>query len=364
MKGSTAGPNSFRPAAERLTHVRIPSGDGVVSSAWLNRALGASSVWQGGSVKVVSATRIGADYGLSGRVHRVVAVTERVGSVSFIVKEEGSAEVERELLFRSNCGKMLRGCIPDSFGGVTDRKSGRGVLFLENVGPAEQGDVLRGCTHSQAESVMRGLARVHGASWSLQEDVLPANLPRWKASPMEAERWTDRLRRARARFPAVLDRSTFAAIRDLPSDVASAVDQLRQGPASWIHVDAHLDNVLWRSDGTVVLLDWCDAAIGPPVTDLTRFLTEGVIRASEPDRRTALLSAYVRELGTHGTRVRLSELEKGFALALRPLLQGAVGWAGREDLEMEGRTAALCESFLRSLCSWSFDGLHVSSRGV
>ena len=67
---------------------------------------------------------------------------------------------------------------------------------------------------------------------------------------MEAERWTDRLRRARARFPAVLDRSTFAAIRDLPSDVASAVDQLRQGPASWIHVDAHLDYVLWRSDGT------------------------------------------------------------------------------------------------------------------
>ena len=103
-----------------------------------------------------------------------------------------------------------------------------------------------------------------------------------------------------------------------------------------------------------MLLDWCNAAIGPPVTDLTRFLTEGVIRASEPDRLSALLSAYVRELETYGTRVRLSELEKGFALALRPLLQGAVGWAGREDLELEGRTAALCENFLRSLCSWSF----------
>lgn len=347
--------------------MRVPSGGAVFSSDWLNRALGASSVWQGGSVKVVSATRIGADYGLSGRIHRVVAETEGVGSVSFIVKEEGSAEVERELLFRSNCGEVLRGCIPDSFGGVADRNSGRGVLFLENVGPAEQGDVLRGCTHSQAESVMRALARVHGASWSLQEDVLPANLPRWNASSMEADRWTDRLSRARARFPAVLDRSVFAAIRDLPTDVASAVDQLKQGPASWIQVDAHLDNVLWRSDGTVVLLDWCNAAIGPPVTDLTRFLTEGVVPASEPDRLTALLSTYVRELETYGTRVRLSELEKGFALALRPLLQGAVGWAGREDLELEGRTAALCENFLRSLCSWSFAdgyGSRVCSRGV
>ena len=146
--------------------MRVPSGDAVFSSDWLSRALGASSVWQGGSVKVVGATRIGADYGLSGRIHRVVAKTERVGSVSFIVKEEGSAEVERELLFRSNCGESLRGRIPDSFGGVIDRKSGRGVLLLEDIAPAAQGDVLRGCTHSQAESVVRALAHVHGASWS------------------------------------------------------------------------------------------------------------------------------------------------------------------------------------------------------
>ena len=146
--------------------MRIPSGDGVVSSAWLNRALGASSVWQGGSVKVVSATRIGADYGLSGRVHRVVAVTERVGSVSFIVKEEGSAEVERELLFRSSCGKMFSLLHSPTCSVVSPTANPvAGCSFSSNVGPAEQGDVLRGCTHSQAESgAMRGLARVHGAS--------------------------------------------------------------------------------------------------------------------------------------------------------------------------------------------------------
>jgi Phosphotransferase enzyme family len=347
--------------------VGIPSGDALFSSGWLSRALEASSVWQGGSVTVVNATRIGADYGLSGRIHRVVAKTERVGSVSFIVKEEGSAEVERELLFRSNCGESLRGCIPDSFGGVIDRKSGRGVLLLEDIAPAAQGDVLRGCTQTQAESVVRALAHVHGAAWSGPAVRLPASLPRWKASPMEADRWTDRVGRARARFPAILDRGVFRAIHGLPAQVASAVDQLKQGPVSWIQVDAHLDNVLWRPDGTAVLLDWCNAAIGPPVTDLARFSIEGVVGVSEPDRLTALLSTYVEELEKRGTRSRLSELRAGFALALWPLLQGAVGWAGREGFELEGRTAALCENFLRSLCSWSFDdvhGLHVSSRGV
>jgi hypothetical protein len=80
--------------------VGIPSGDALFSSGWLSRALEASSVWQGGSVTVVNATRIGADYGLSGRIHRVVAKTERVGSVSFIVKEEGAGTRTRSILER------------------------------------------------------------------------------------------------------------------------------------------------------------------------------------------------------------------------------------------------------------------------
>ena len=47
-----------------------------------------------------------------------------------------------------------------------------------------------------------------------------------------------------------------------------------------------------------------------------------------------------------------------FALALPPLLQGAIGWAGREEPELTGRPAALCESFLRSLCDWRREVTH------
>jgi thiamine kinase-like enzyme len=169
------------------------------------------------------------------------------------------------------------------------------------------------------------------------------------------------------RFPEILNPSLVAEIRDLPEEVAIAVEQLTRGPASWIHVDAHLDNVLWRPDGTAVLLDWCNAAIGLPAADLARFLTEGVVDAAQPDLLAAHLSTYASELGVHGARVELIELKAGFALALRPLLQGVVGWAGRKDLELEGRAAAVCESFLRSLCDWSTSdeyGLHVGREGV
>src|SRR5262245_56323823 len=70
---------------------------------------------------------------------------------------------------------------------------------------------------------------------------------------------------------------TSRALLDLPERVAGAGNVLGQGPVAWLQVDTHLDNTLFSPDGTVVLLDWCNAAIGPPVVDVTRFLAEGVV---------------------------------------------------------------------------------------
>ena len=269
-------------------------------------------------------------------------------SSSRMAQRRSSASCSFAATWVNACGD----CIAKCFGGTSDSKSGSGVLVLEDVTPAEQGDVLRGCTHAQAEAVVRALARVHGASWAARTDRIPPSLPRWRPASMERDRWTDRLERARQRFPAILNRSLLADFHDLPEQVASAVEELTRGPVSWIQVDAHLDNVLWRRDGTAVLLDWCNAAIGPPAVDLARFFVDGVVDASQPERVSALMATYAEERGSQGAQAGPIELHPGFALALPPLLQGAIGWAGREELELTGRPAALCESFLRSLCDW------------
>ena len=331
----------------------VPAGDDVLDSVFLSGALGAAEDWQYGSVRVVSATRIGTEHGLSGRIHRVTACTERGGSLSFIVKQESAAAVERELLFRSECGELLRGCIPHLLCGVADAVAERGVLVLEDVAPATQGDVLHGCSADEADAVVRLLARLHSGSWTVA-GVHASGLPRWSARPMEHDRWRDRLTRASERFPDALAPSVSSRIGDLPERVADAGERLGSGPVSWIHVDAHLDNTLFRPDGSAVLLDWCNAAIGPPAVDVARFLTEGVLAPLQSERAATLLSLYVEELRNRGvTGVGSREVEKGFALALLPLLQAAVGWAGRKDLELRGRSAALCESFLRSVCAWA-----------
>jgi aminoglycoside phosphotransferase (APT) family kinase protein len=302
----------------------------------------------------VGATRIGVDYGLSGRAFRVVADTERGPPFSFVVKKETADAVERALIFHRKNGTFLRSSIPECFAGGSDPETGRGFLILEDVTPAEQGDVLRGCTDAKAIAVVQVLARVHGTSWTSSNDAFPGTLPRWAARPFDPHRWTDRLTRAGKRFPLILTADLSARLHGLPEKVARAIEHLRSGPASWIHVDAHLDNVLWRPDGRAVLLDWCGAAIGPPSVDVARCLTEGLDAGSRPQRAAALMSAYAQGLQSSGvSEIDVAGLWTALRHALLPLLQSAVGWAARpEDRAPSGRMAALRENLLRSACAW------------
>ena len=207
VRGSSRLSNPSPPSKSGLGEtqvVDVPARDGVLASTFLSGALSGSGEWRFGSVQVASAIQIGAEYGLSGRIHRVTVETERGGSLSIVVKQESAVAVERELLFRGHCGELVRSCIPDLFCGMADDESGRGVLVLEDIAPAEQGDVLQGCTGDQAEAVVRVLARLHGNSRSATGDPDQAGLPRWRARPMEREQWHDRLDRARERFPEIL----------------------------------------------------------------------------------------------------------------------------------------------------------------
>ena len=265
-----------------------------------------------------------------------------------VVKQDTVASVERELLFRGHCEELVRGCIPALLGADGDR----GVLVLEDVSPAEQGDVLRGCSRAQAEAVVRALARVHAATWQPSDDQFAAEVPRWRPRPLEPQSWADRRARASERFPDILTVRQRTRLHDIPERVAADAERLRAGTASWIQVDSHLDNVLWRPDGTAVLLDWALAAVGPPAVDLARCLVEGM---ATPTTTAPLLETYADELRRNGVAAEPAGLRAEMALTLPALVQGAVGWAGREDLALAGRTALVCATFLRSVCAWWSD---------
>lgn len=310
----------------------------------------ASPEWPHGHVRVRSATRIGVDHGLSGGlVYRIHAGSELGRTFSFVLKQESAQAVERALRFHRGLGSPATSSVPACLGGLVVEASDTGVLLLEDVGPAQQGDVLVGCSDLQALAAVRALARVHGATWEA-----PATLPRWKARALASDEWDTRLCAAADRFPAVLTASLAERLRGLTVKVEEAIKSLEAGQMCWIHGDAHLDNVLFRRDGTAVLLDWSGAMVGPPALDLARLLTEGVNAGDQVKLARDLVSAYARELARSRTDTTIGDLWDAMSNGLALLTQAAISWAARDETRPpQKRMQALQANLLQSVCNWA-----------
>ena len=144
----------------------------------VNKVAEHSPEWPHGRVRVRSATRIGTGFGLSGGdVYRVHA-EKRAGSLSLVLKREGAEAVERALRFHRAVGARLVRSVPACLGGLVDRASDMGILLLEDIAPAEQGDVLAGCTDRQALAAVRSLARIHAVSRTVAGEERVDETPR------------------------------------------------------------------------------------------------------------------------------------------------------------------------------------------
>jgi Ser/Thr protein kinase RdoA (MazF antagonist) len=322
--------------------------------SWVERAVTGLARWPYGPFRVFEVTRIGAEHGLSGQVHRVMADTGSGGRVSFIVKREGESGAERAMRFHAVMADRLSGSIPQCYGGTVDATTGMGILFLEDVAPAVQGDVLIDPGERAAAAAIRVIARVHAASWREHSDDHVPALPRWHAEVWDSDHWSERLAGARARFPDVLTAPVEMRLERLPGQLGPAIARLQAGPASWIHADAHLDNFLWRPDGRAVLLDWSGAVIGPPAVDVARFIIEGRMGIpGDTERSVALIGAYREELEARGvSSSAAATVSIAVDRAILPLAQGIIGWAGRPESEPPGpRMASLRENGLRNVAA-------------
>lgn len=335
--------------------VNVPSRGWTPDSAVVKAVAAASPEWPHGVVRVRAVARIGADYGLSGgHVYRVRADSERGGLVSFVVKREGRQAVERALRFHRAVGSRVGGSVAALLGGLVDPETDTGVLVLEDVAPAKQGDVLAACTDPQALAAVRSLARVHAASRTLINEDHAKDVPRWHASATTHDVWEARLSAAAMRFPEILTASVVDRLHGLSRTVKPATESLQQRDACWIHCDAHLDNVLFRPDGRAVLLDWSGAAIGPAAVDLARVLTEGVNAGDRSERAGDLIVAYVNQLDAGGAEAMIGDPWAALSDGLAPLVQAAIAWAARDETrEPRTRMRALQANLLRSVCSWT-----------
>lgn len=281
-----------------------------------------------GNRRIVAATpsRIGADYGLSGIIHRIDVVLDDGSRTSLIAKTEDAQRTRTAIVAWQQAGRKLGRSVPVVYGSVLGDDDG--LILTEDISPGRQGDDLVGCSTGEAEDIVDLVARLHIATQFELGEEGPEDAPGFVLRHRSPDRWENAVDRVALRYPEVVGSATVSRLWRLPDQLIEEAAQIDlAAPRSWIHVDPHLDNILWRPDGAPVLLDWSNARIGPPEVDVAALLMGYSFRADPPLRPDALVRRYERTAGravdNRTLRVVLPAV----------FVQGVVGWVGEESNE-------------------------------
>lgn len=227
-----------------------------MTSEWLAESLGAP-------VRLVGMERIGQDFGLTSELVRC----RLEGARSVIVKlwaTDGQAGT-REVAFYERFAPRLGIRVPRRHFGAIDEATKRGVLVLEDLEGARQGDCLLQADPRDAAAIAATLATMHATWWGSSELALPSALV------LRDPEWLE-LRRTRFFERYSVDPATRLVLENLEAAQARADERLADAPETLVHDDLHLDNVVFEDGDRPVILDWARAARGPAAVDLAQLL--------------------------------------------------------------------------------------------
>jgi hypothetical protein len=327
----------------------VPSGPQELSVAWLRRTLAEAGDPRAEAIASVRSERIGVGYGLDGTLARLT-LADAAGREWTLVakwcgKESGAheARVYRELGDR--LGNGLARLVAAEVG------ADRALLLLEDIAPAKQGDALVGASPSEAQQVFEVMARFHSACWEGRGHPHPVWLPRWGRSVAKQSDLTRTLLpRFVRRWGPVLPHDVVAAAERLPEALLEAHDRLERAPATLVHGDLHLDNALFRPDGSPVVIDWTTAARGPAAIDVMHVLIEGMTIEARRRLEPSLLARYLDALSGCGIRYEAADLRAHLDDALTVLFAGAVRYR-EPSADSPQRLGPIVENLVRNVAA-------------
>lgn len=322
-----------RVAARRAARARphIPQRVEELTPEWFSETLGPNH--GGARVVSVDATEIGAGIGFVGELQRCRLVWDETADhlpASVVVKVptanptnralgEGLGGYQREIDVYSRLADQLglpmpafhHGvCDPDPapwvgtaslwlfeklpIGGVqwlTDRflklaekSKRRYLLVIEDIADARPPSQVAGGTLDDAAVALEALAHFHARNWMTGVGNQVDNIWPIDRAPKVFQAG---YRRNRAlfveRFGSLVGDEMIARMDEVQERLPEMTASLTRAPYTLLHGDYRLDNILFRPDGQIVVLDYQLMGIGRPGSDVAYFITT----ALTPEHRGA-----------------------------------------------------------------------------
>lgn len=176
---------------------------------------------------------------------------------------------------------------------LSEKSTRRYLLVMEDVTDARPPTQVEGGSLDDVHQALELLAQFHAANWQrpivdrTSVPILPVNeLPKvWQASYVRNR--PDFIER----FGQLVGDDMIARLDEVQEHFTAHMDPLGQAPCTVLHGDYRLDNLLFRPDGEVVVLDYQMITWGRPGWDVAYFITT----ALSPDhaaQEEALLRTY------------------------------------------------------------------------
>lgn len=182
------------------------------------------------------------------------------------------------------------------------------ILVLEQLEDCRQVDQIDGMNFDDAVTTVEALADLHAPFWradlsKFADTILPFDSDLVKQGlPMKTAADWEKVRNVEASrlLPEVV--AIFDHIAEV---VPLAIDDV-MGTNTIVHADCRADNLLFKPDGSVVMLDFQLMGIGNGMFDVAYLASQSLDSAAQ-DRVGELIDAYVARVQSHGIEVDLEE---------------------------------------------------------
>lgn len=347
----------------------LPASPDDVTPAWLTAVLTDAGLLRQATVAAVDRRIIGAEHGFTGVTARLTPryaglARAEPAPVSLIAKFPTAEQRDpaaarrhversaREVWFYRDIAPRRAVPVARMYFGAADEATERVVLLLQDFPEARQGDVLDGCSIDEAAFVLEAMARFHARWWGQIETAPFPWLPRWGGDHIaRQERLVRQIGPFLERFGNQISPAVHELIERLRTCYADVLAVLDRAPATIIHADLHLDNILFNppgSDPLAVILDWQSVSWGAAALDVATFLAGSLAVAVRRQSGDDLLRRYHATLTGHGVSgYPLDALRDDCRRALARQLAGTVGWLAGADLaHLPRRERAVTEAAL------------------